>query len=68
MSNISRRGLFGLGAGAAVVPFVKPSDPEAKHAPTVFEATGVWVKREPEHKRVTVVCLGGGGGGGGVES
>lgn len=62
MSKISRRGLFGLGAGAAVVPFIKPSETEAGPSVTVFHSTGTWTKPEPE--RVEIVAVGGGGSGG----
>lgn len=67
MSKISRRGLFGLGAGAAVVPFIKPAPVEAAlpvEAPwQVFTANGVWIKPGP--KKIEIVAVSGGGGAGG---
>lgn len=67
MSKISRRGLFGLGAGAAAVPFVKPEKavetaPDKPWTVTVVHPTGTWTKPLP--KRVEIVAVGGGGGGG----
>lgn len=64
MSKISRRGLFGLGAGAAAVPFIKPETPvETGPSVTVFHSTGTWTK--PHSERIEIVVVGAGGGFGG---